>query len=353
LNFILDGYNIPKLADWGIDVYIEFIIIFLLSLLCINFVKIYAPKLGLMDIPNGRSTHCNIIPRAAGIGFYLPVAFILAISHFDLIFSYLWTSVAILLVFITGLLDDHHDTSPNTKFFVIILSTVFLSFDHIIISDLGTFFGFDLSAGWFALPFTIFAVVGFSNALNLIDGLDGLAATVSIVILGTFFIVGYQHDDTFILLLSGAFISSLLAFLLFNWHPASIFMGDSGSLTVGFVISVLAIKSLAYLPTVSILFIAAIPIFDTLIVMIRRKLNGRSAFSADRCHLHHILRHFFAEDTRKTVLFLGVLQLTYSIAGLQLDKNMDEGYLFIQFMLNIVLFYLFLSAMIKRQKRDC
>jgi len=111
---------------------------------------------------------------------------------------------------------------------------------------------------------------------------------------------------------------------------------------------------LAYLPTVSIVFIiAAIPILDTLVVMVRRKRNGRSMFSADRCHFHHILRHFFAEDTRKTVLFLGVFQGIYSLTGLQLDKNMDEGYLLILFLLNVVLLYLFLGAMIKRQKRKC
>ena len=333
--------------------YIEFIVIFLLSLVFVNLVKIYAPKIGLMDIPNKRSAHCNIIPNSAGIGFYLSVVLILTIFHFDLIFSYIWTAVAILLVFIVGVLDDHRDVSANTKFFIIILSTVFLSFDHIIISDLGTFFGFELSLGWIALPFTILAVVGFTNALNLVDGLDGLAATVSIVILCTFFIVGYQNDDLFMMVMSGAFISSLLAFLLFNWHPASIFMGDSGSLTLGFVISMLAIKSLAYLPAVSILFIAAIPSLDTLVVMLRRKINGRPMFCADRCHMHHILRHFFAEDTQKTVLFLGVLQAIYSLTGLQLDKHMDEGYLLVLFLLNVIMLYLFLGAMIKRQKREC
>jgi len=333
--------------------YIEFIVIFILSLVFVNLVKIYAPKIGLMDIPNGRSSHCSIVPRGAGIGFYLSVALILPVFHFDLIFSYVWTALAIFLVFIIGVLDDHHDASPHTKFFVIILATVLLFFDNIVISDLGTFFGFDLSLGWLALPFTVLAVVGFTNALNLVDGLDGLAATVSIVMLGTFFTVGYQYDDLFMMVISGAFISSLLAFLFFNWNPASIFMGDSGSLTLGFIIAMLAIKSLAYLPTVSILFISAIPSLDTLVVMLRRKLNGRSMFSADRCHMHHILRHFFAENTKKTVLFLGLLQAIYSVTGLQLDKNMDEGYLLVLFLLNIVMLYLFLGAMIKRQKREC
>jgi UDP-GlcNAc:undecaprenyl-phosphate GlcNAc-1-phosphate transferase len=87
--------------------------------------------------------------------------------------------------------------------------------------------------------------------------------------------------------------------------------------------------------------------------MVRRKIKGRSMFSADRCHIHHILRHFFAEDTRKTVLFLGILQLVYSLAGSQLQKDTDGGIVLILFLFNIVILYMFLSAMIKRQKREC
>ena len=333
--------------------YLVFAVIFILSVVLVGLVKQYAAELGLIDVPNERSTHRNHTPRGAGIGFYLAIALVLPIFYFDEILSYAWTCTAILLVFIVGLLDDHRDTSPNTKFFVIMLGTVLMYFDNIVIDHLGVFFGFELSLGWFALPFTLFAVVGFTNALNLIDGLDGLAATVSIVILVSFFVIGVMYDDLFMMMIAGAFISALLGFLVFNWHPASIFMGDSGSLTLGFVISLLAIKSLAYLPTVSILFIAAIPILDTLVVMVRRKIKGRSMFSADRCHIHHILRHFFAEDTRNTVFFLGVFQAIYSLTGLQLESHMDEGFLLILFLLNVVLLYMFLAAMIKRQKRNC
>ena len=333
--------------------FIECIVIFVLSLIFIWLVRHFAPKLGLIDIPNDRSSHTKHTPRSAGIGFTLAVALVAAFFYPDILFSYHWTALAVFLVFVIGVMDDHRDTSPNTKFIVIMLATVLLYFDNIVITDLGTFFGVHLSLGLFAIPFTIFAVVGFTSALNLIDGLDGLAATVSIVILASFFTVGYQNNDLFMMAVSGSFIATLSAFLLFNWHPASIFMGDSGSLTLGFVISILAVKSLDYLPTVSILFIAAIPIVDTLVVMIRRKLHGHSMFCADRCHMHHILRHFFAEETKKTVLFLGILQASYSITGLQLDKNMDEGYLLALFALNIVMVYLFLGAMIKRQKRDC
>ena len=333
--------------------YLEFIVTFSVSLFLVYVVKHYAPSLGLIDVPNDRSTHVSHTPSGAGIGFFMAIFFVFPFFHFDIIIDNIWTFLSILLVFLIGVLDDHHDASPNTKFIVLIAATFLLTVDDVLIDDVGVFFGTHIFLGWFAIPFTVFALVGFTNALNLIDGLDGLAATVSLIVLGTFFAVGVMHDDLFMMALSLAFIATLCAFLLFNWHPASIFMGDSGSLTLGFVISVLSVKSLAYLPTVSILFIAAVPLFDTLIVMIRRKLNGRSAFTADRCHFHHILRHFFAEDTKKTVLFLGVLQLVYSLTGLQLDKNMDEGYLMVLFLLNSVLIYIFLGGMIKRQKREC
>ena len=327
--------------------------VFLLTLGFIWLIKNNASYLGLLDIPNQRSVHTSSTPRGAGIGFYIAIAIVSPFFYIETLTAYFWTLLAIFFIFLVGIFDDRHTTQPKTKFFVIILSTVLISFDGIQINELGLFFGMNLSLGWLALPFTIFAVAGFTNALNLIDGLDGLAATVSLVILSTFFLVGYMHDDMFMMVLSSIFMASLFAFLIYNWHPASIFMGDSGSLTLGFVISILAIKSLAYLPTVSILFVAAIPIIDTLIVMIRRKRAGRSAFSADSCHIHHILKDFFAKDTVRTVYALGTFQLIYSLTGLQLDKCMDEGFLLILFILNVVLLYIFLQAMIKRQKREC
>ena len=332
---------------WG------FITIFLFALFFIFFVKKYASEIGLIDIPNERSTHQSHTPRGAGIGFFLAVAFLSPCFYFDLLFSHLWTLLSIFLIFIIGVLDDYHDTSPNTKFIIIILATVFLSFDDIIISNVGTFFGISITLGLIALPFTIFAVVGFTNAMNLIDGLDGLSASISIVILATFYTIGHKNDDLFMLVLSGGFISGLLAFLVFNWHPASIFMGDSGSLTLGFVIALLAVKSLSYMPAVSVLFVAAIPIIDTIIVMIRRKRNSRSMFSADKCHIHHLLRTFFLENTPKTVIFLVLLQAIYSFIGLQFNKEMDQGYLLVFFILNITLLYMFFGAMLKKQGTEC
>jgi UDP-GlcNAc:undecaprenyl-phosphate GlcNAc-1-phosphate transferase len=331
----------------------DYLAVFLLSALLIFGVRRYASRFGLVDIPNERSSHKETIARGAGIGFSAALLIIFTLFHFDIAFTYKWSLLAILLVFIIGVLDDRHDTSPNTKFIVIFIGTFLLSLDGIIINDLGTYWGEELSLGWLALPFTMFAVSGFTNALNLIDGLDGLSATVSIVILSVYAMVGYQYHDTFIFLFSTLLIVSLLAFLLYNWHPATIFMGDSGSLTLGFIISVIAIKSLAYMPTVSVLFVAALPILDTLVVMIRRKRAGKSVFTPDRCHIHHILLHYFKGDIRKTVLLLAMIQLIYSAIGMQMDKQMDEGLLLILFLVNVVLLYLFLQKMIERGGKSC
>jgi len=332
---------------------LSYILLFFTTILLIYFIKSHAEKFGLIDIPNGRSSHNNHTPKGAGIGFVLAIVFISPFLYSSILKEYIWVFLAIFLVFIVGILDDRHDVSPKSKFVVIIIATFLLYMNDMYISQLGMYFGYEINLGWFALPFTIFAVVGFTNALNLIDGLDGLAATIGIIMLSAFCIIGYQNDDLFMLSLSSMFIVSLLAFLIFNWYPASIFMGDSGSLTLGFVIAVLAIKSLNYIPTASILLITAVPLLDTIIVMLRRKLKGKSMFAADRCHMHHILRHVFSENTPKTVLFLGALQSILTFFGLQLHKGIREEYILGLFLLNVIFLYRFLAQMIKKQKREC
>ncbi|MEA3455645.1 MAG: MraY family glycosyltransferase [Campylobacterota bacterium] len=333
--------------------YLELGLIFLVSLIYIKIMVHYAPKLGLVDIPNERSSHSKHTPRGAGIGFFLAVATVAPFFHWTLIENWSWVILAISMVFIIGVLDDHNDVSPRAKLIVMVVSTLLIYQSRLVIDDIGTFFGFDIYLGWLALPFTLFAVVAFSNALNLIDGLDGLAGGISMVILGTFFAIGYQYHDEFIMVLSGGFFVALAAFMLFNWHPASIFMGDSGSLMLGFVITTVAIRSLDYIPAVSVLFIAALPIIDTAVVVMRRKRTGRGIFSADKCHLHHILHEFFGGNTRKTVIFLIVMQAVYSLTGLQFTKNNDEGILLVLFLLNIIIVYFYSAAMIRRQNRTC
>jgi UDP-GlcNAc:undecaprenyl-phosphate GlcNAc-1-phosphate transferase len=327
--------------------------VFLVTLGLIWLIRRNAQSWGLMDIPNTRSVHTVMTPRGAGIAFFIGVFSLLPLFYFDVLFHYSWTLLAILFVFLVGAYDDYSQTTPKIKFFVLAIATLLLCLDDLVIDDVGYFFGHHLYMGWLSIPFTFFAVSGFTNALNLIDGLDGLATSISLVILTTFFIVGYRHHDMFMMLFSSTFFMALCAFLVYNWYPATIFMGDSGSLTIGFVISLLSLKSLDYIAPSTILFITAIPILDTIIVMIRRKRNGRSIFSPNNCHIHHIVKKYFGGNTVYTVLFLAFFQSLYSFFGMQFDKDIDGSILLFGFIINIIVLYVVLEYMRKRKHMNC
>jgi len=302
--------------------FLGFFVIFVLSLIFIGLFRHYAVSFGFVALPNHRSSHTGSTPAGAGIAFYLAVVMGVMLFPSYCMDEYFLVCIAILLVLVIGMLDDLSEVRPRVKFAVLIFAALLVTLDGFLLDDLGSFFGIEVRLGWLAMPFTIFAIVGLSNALNLIDGLDGLAGLVTLVILGVFWYIGYIHHDLMLLTLSSAFIASLFAFLLFNWHPASVFMGDSGSLLLGFVISILAIRSLVYLPSMSILFMVAVPVLDTLVVMTRRRRMGRSIFSPDRCHMHHVLLRFFSDNVRRTVFFLAVLQAVFSMTGLYLGLRM-------------------------------
>ena len=327
-------------------------LIFIFSLISIKIIQKYASFLGLLDTPNRRSIHTQKTPRGGGIGFFLSVFLILPFFYGDVLFLYLWTYLALFLIFVMGWMDDYRGITPTTKFIIIWISTMLLWLDGIRIDEVGVYFGTLVTLGWFSFPFTLFAVSGFTNALNLIDGLDGLSSVLSLLILGTFYSIGVRYEDSFIQLLSLSFILSLIAFLLYNWHPASIFMGDSGSLSLGFVISIVAVKSLEYIPAVHILFFSAIPVLDTLIVMIRRKRRGGSAFRADKSHIHHIMMVCFDHNTPKTVLFLALIQLIYILIGVNLSPDTDGVWLLFLFVLHGVGLYHLLNYLLKRGEKQ-
>ena len=179
--------------------------------------------------------------------------------------------LALSIVFLTGVYDDFKDITSRKKFLFIILATTLAFYGGFSIDSLGNYFGYEVKLGYFALPFTIFAVVGFTNALNLTDGLDGLAGSISVVILLSLLYLGIENSDSILIYAPIFLLGPLIAFLWFNWYPAKVFMGDSGSLFLGFSIAMMSIYALKYINPTAILFLAAIPLLDTLMVMSRRK----------------------------------------------------------------------------------
>jgi UDP-GlcNAc:undecaprenyl-phosphate GlcNAc-1-phosphate transferase len=326
-----------------LDLFFSLILSFIFILLTIK----YAVKLHLVDIPNERSFHVSHTPKGGGIGFSLAALIVIAMSNFQLFLDNYLTILAIILVLFTGIIDDMKNCRPRFKFITIFFAVALLYLDGCTIQTLGDYGGLHIELYWLLVfPFTYFAVVGFTNALNLIDGIDGLAAGVAFIILATFLAVGVKFDDMFIMMLSGSFMFALIGFLFLNWNPAKIFMGDSGSLTLGFVIAVLGIKSLVYINPTVVLFIAALPILDTMLVMLRRKQRSQSLFKADQNHLHHIL-HNQKRDVKFTTTILWMLQFIFSMIGYR-SIGQDDTWNLILF---AVLFYVFFNLFDPRLRR--
>ena len=327
---------------------IEALFGFFLSLLLNALLIKYAFKIGLVDIPNHRSSHTKPVARGAGIAIFLSFLITVAVFRFDVIVDNPGFFIGVLIVFIAGVVDDKYEISPKTKFLFLIIATLFIYFlDDIKITYIGTYFGYTVYLySWMVLPFTIIAVVGYTNALNLIDGLDGLAGLISLIIFVSYFYIGYVHFDRFMMTVSFFMIVSLLGFLVFNWNPAKVFMGDSGSLVLGFTIAAISIKAIEYISVTSILFLTALPLIDTFTVMIRRLQRGISPFTADKNHMHHRIKNW-KDYVDYTVLMLGMIQLCFSLIGIRLHEQHDTMNLIIF----IVMFFLFFNFLDPRNKR--
>ena len=323
------------------------IIVFIVSVSSIFLLVKFADKLGLVDVPNERSMHTNLTPRGAGIAFVSSVFLSLLVFDFSYLVQYYYIYGAIAIVFAVGIWDDYQDISPKLKFIFIFFASVLLYMNDVAVFSLGSYFGYEaVLPAWFVFPFTFFAIAGYTNALNLMDGLDGLASSISIVIFLTFLAIGIEHKDELLMTLSSFFIVTLVAFLLFNWSPAKIFMGDSGSLALGMVVVILSIHSLKYITPASVLFIIALPILDTFIVMTRRIRRGISPFKADKNHMHHFLFNVKG-DVRYTVIILTVMQMIFSIIGYQVSQENN----LISLVLFALLFYMYLNLFDQRLKR--
>jgi len=304
----------------------------------------YADILGFVDIPNERSAHSKVMPRSAGLGFISAVLLTPLIFNFSFFLEYYYIFLAITVILVAGVLDDKLDVSPKVKFIFIFIATVMLYVHDIQINSLGSYFGFELTIPNFLIfIFTFFAIAGFTNALNLMDGLDGLAGSIALVMFISFFAIGWTYNDTLMMNLSALYIGALGAFLLFNWNPAKIFMGDSGSLTLGFSIALLSIQSLHYVEPTAVLFLLALPIFDTFIVMRRRIQRGLSPFEADKTHLHHLL-YKVKLHVKFTTVMLICMQIIFSIMGFQMHSA-DNTLTLILF---ILFFYIFLNLFDER-----
>jgi len=297
--------------------YFEILFLFLITCFSFRILVKVAKKINLVDIPNSRSSHNFPIIKGFGFVIFFSIGVTLFAFKSFLITDYPYLLCAVFIIGLLGLVDDMKNISPIIKILTLVLVYIFLYSEGFLILSLGTYFGIEIGLNLItAIIFSSLSILAFTNAFNLIDGIDGLSGLLAIIIFLTFFIIGINNNDQLLITIPILFITSLVVFIYYNWHPAKVFLGDSGSLMIGFVISLLAIRSLNYIEPISILYIAAVPIIDFLFAILRRVRDGVSIFRADKFHCHHIILSYFNYSVKKTVIVISVFQLAFGAFGL-------------------------------------
>jgi UDP-GlcNAc:undecaprenyl-phosphate GlcNAc-1-phosphate transferase len=295
-----------------------------------------ARRLGALDHPNGRSVHQRPIPRIGGVAIFISsmclILSVLYLHHgIGQAFRDVRLQVTVLLgsaafIFLLGLVDDLHHLPAWSKFLAELaaagaLCLVGVRIDEIVLVD-----GHPLLLKGLACPLTLLWVVGVTNAVNLSDGLDGLAAGISAIACGVIAVLALHSDNPMMAVFALSLVGSLSGFLVFNFNPARVFMGDCGSLFLGYTIAASSVMCLTKSSAVVGLTLPAlalgIPIFDTLFSMLRRFLERRSLFAPDRRHFHHRLLEMGLRQ-RHAVMIIYALTLLSSGLGLLMIVTQD------------------------------
>ncbi len=284
--------------------------------------KRLALALGAVDHPGGRQkTHERQIPRLGGVAVFFSVILSLAVGLWlfpvrgwrpgnPQLLGLLVGSACILLL---GVYDDIRGAKAPTKLVFQVAAAGLLYFSGVRILAISTHFGWMVTLGILSLPFTVLWLVGLTNGMNLLDGIDGLATGVAAIATLTILLVALGNGRTQVSLIAAALLGSLLGFLVFNFHPAQIYLGDCGAMFLGFLlaaISVLGNQKSASAVAMGVPIIAlGIPIFDTVLALVRRLVRGKHPFQGDRDHLHHRLLAQGLSQPRVAIMF-------YAVSGL-------------------------------------
>lgn len=301
------------------EVLLIVLITFAFSAIFIPLVKKIAEFIGAMDIPNERKVHKNPIPRMGGLGIYggFLLGYMLFGQHSVQMNAILIGSFIIL---VTGIFDDIKPVPAKYKFIAqIVGASIIPLYGKILLQDISAF-GLYLNFGVFAYPITILFIVGIVNCINLIDGLDGLSSGISSIYFLTIGIIGLllNNSNGLDVTLTFIMLGSTLGFLLHNFHPAKIFMGDSGSMFLGYIIAVISLlgfKNVTLTSFVVPMFLLAIPVMDTLFAILRRIINHKPIGMPDKNHLHHQLLKMKLSQT-KTVLVIYSVDILFAIASI-------------------------------------
>jgi UDP-GlcNAc:undecaprenyl-phosphate/decaprenyl-phosphate GlcNAc-1-phosphate transferase len=303
-----------------------------LSLLFTRWVRNFATERGWLHSPSSdRHVHARAIPRLGGVAIY--AAFMVVVGSAFLISLWTGSASAVLakrifgllgpafIIFLMGFYDDMRSLSPYWKFGIQTLAAAMLYWGGFGIHQVDLFSSGRILGSVVGLPLTVFWVLLITNAFNLIDGLDGLAAGSALFSTVVVFVVSLLAPNPMVTFLTIALAGAILGFLRFNFYPASIFLGDSGSMFIGFMLSGLALAGSQKAPTMIAVAIPVIsfglPILDVVLAVVRRFLNGKPLFSGDKEHIHHkLLKRGLSQ--RDAVLVLYAVTAGFALLSLAL-----------------------------------
>lgn len=321
-----------------------------LSALITPFLKIVAYRLDIYAQVNERTVHKGKIARIGGVAIY--ISFVVCMAVFmktDMTINGILIGGTIM--FIGGLIDDMVNLKPKYKLaFEVAAAIVLMTVGKVSLDVIRLPMGISIDMGLVSFIVTFVWIIGITNAVNLIDGLDGLAGGISAIILVVIaclsVIEGRLDIQTMSLILAGA----TMGFLLYNSHPASIFMGDCGALFLGFIISAISLlgfKSSAIMTLALPILLLAVPIVDTIGAILRRKLSGHKFSEADKNHLHHLLMQRFGH--RNTVIILYVVTALFGFTAYIYLINKATGFLVLFIIALVVELFIEFSGMISKQ----
>lgn len=318
-----------------------FVVALVVSLLMTPIAAKIAWKVDAVDYPDSRRINRQPIPRMGGIAIFSGILAMLLVRYlgsqylgWSMAFTpsphlrnvdYFLLGISFVIVFVTGVIDDCVSLSPRKKLFGQILASCVAVASGLVIGDIvNPSSAYELiHVGWLTYPITVIYLVAYTNIFNLIDGLDGLASGIAFIASVTLTVLSLLRGQVDAATLAIAMAGSTLGFLKYNFNPASIFLGDSGSLLLGFTlatISLLSVTRISSLTTIIVpLVVAGIPIIDTLSAIIRRSRAHVSVGQADRGHIHHrLLDEGF--DQRQTVLVIYAWTVLLSIGAIVMTQ---------------------------------
>ena len=348
MNLVVNNHNILEII----------LVTFLVSLILVPIAKKVANHVGAVDMPNARKIHKKAMPRMGGLAIFggFLIGYIL---YGDITTQMLSVLIGSFIIFLLGIFDDIKPIPAKYKFLVqIIAAIIVVVYGKIYFTEL-TFLGLKIEFSLLvSYVLSVFFIVAISNAINLIDGMDGLASGISSIYFATIATIAIVLNRLggLDIVLSLIMLGATLGFLAWNFPPAKIFMGDSGSLFLGFMISIIALLGFKVTTLTSLVIpitILAIPIFDTVLAILRRMLKGESIGSPDKEHFHHqLLKLKFSTKTSLIIIYSVNIMFSAISIFYVLGDNREAMVLYLILMLFLLFIILKTDILYEHKKKE-